>query len=81
GVTGIFNIASAQPVSMKTLAELVVRAAPGCQSQVRPSGEPDTQEGATALVSIDKAARMLGWKPRTSLEDGIAACVRARLGA
>jgi UDP-glucose 4-epimerase len=71
GRGGLYNISSGSPVTMRRLAELVVRCLPGCASRVGPSGEEDAQEGAGASYSIERAARLLGWQPRVSLEDGI----------
>lgn len=76
--SGVFNISGGRPVTMKRLAELVVRSVEGCRSYVQPSGEDDPQEGSTALFSIEKAKRELGWIPRTSLESGIKKCVLHR---
>jgi UDP-glucose 4-epimerase len=67
----IFNISGGEPVSMKTLAELVRQSVPGCDSPVGPSGEPDPQEGARARFSIRKARELLGWTPRVKLEAGV----------
>jgi UDP-glucose 4-epimerase len=68
---GIFNIAGGSPVSMRELAELIVRIIPYTGSKVIPSGQKDPQEGWAALFSIEKAARELGWSPCISLEEGI----------
>lgn len=68
---GIFNVAGGTPITMKDLAELVVRLVPGGGSKVFPSGQPDPQEGWTAPFCIDKARLELGWTPRVSLEEGI----------
>jgi UDP-glucose 4-epimerase len=75
GKSGVFNISGGEPVTMKELAELVVRFVNGCRSVIRASGEKDPQEGSTALFSVEKAKRELGWVPRTSLASGIKKCV------
>jgi nucleoside-diphosphate-sugar epimerase len=77
--SGIFNIAAGEPATMKELAELVVEAVPGCSSKVTPSGEEDPQEGVTALFSIKKARKQLGWTPRISLREGLQRTIEARL--
>jgi UDP-glucose 4-epimerase len=79
GKSGVFNISGGRPVTMKQLGDLVVRSVNGCQSMIQPSGEEDSQEGSTALFSIEKAKRELGWVPRTSLESGINKCVLHRM--
>lgn len=73
---GVYNISGGRPVTMRELAELVVRSVPGCASEAAPSGEDDPQEGAAANYSIAKAGAVLGWRPLVSLEEGIKACVR-----
>jgi UDP-glucose 4-epimerase len=75
GKSGVFNISGGEPVTMKHLAELVVHSVNGCQSVIQTSGEEDPQEGSTALFSVEKAKRELGWVPRTSLASGIKKCV------
>ncbi len=70
-VSGIFNIASGSPISMRALAELVVHVIPGTKSRVVPSGQHDPQEGNRASFDISKAREMLGWYPMVRLEDGI----------
>lgn len=77
GVNGTYNIAGGQPISMLELATLVARVAGLDESMAQRSGEDDPQEGLRARFSIDLAERNLGWVPRMSLPDGIAACVAA----
>jgi len=67
----VFNIASGNPISMRDLAELVVRTVPGTGSRIIPSGIPDPQEDYRAAFSIRKAETLLGWRPLISLTDGI----------
>lgn len=79
GRSGIYNISGGHPISMRQLAEIVVRCVPECTSCVGPSGEEDPQEGATAMYSIKQAMTDLGWQPQVSLESGIRAWVWTRL--
>lgn len=69
--TGVFNIASGVPVTMRELAELVVAATPGSASEIRAAGAPDPQDGYPARYSIARAADILGWRPRVTLADGV----------
>jgi nucleoside-diphosphate-sugar epimerase len=70
GRSGVFNVASGEPVTMKELAELVTElVAP--EVRVVGSGQPDPQEGQTARYSIDAARRVLGWAPATALRRGL----------
>jgi UDP-glucose 4-epimerase len=75
---GVYNIAGGAPVTMKELAEIVVRCVPGCEARWS-LRDADVQESATARYSIEKARSELEWQPRVSLEEGIRACVNARL--
>ncbi len=68
---GIFNIAGGKPVSMKTLANLVIQCVPKTASKVLPAGQPDPQEEYRAIFDISKAGNILGWAPSASLEQGI----------
>jgi UDP-glucose 4-epimerase len=70
GESGIYNISGGHPIGMKQLAELVVRCTESA-SYVGPSGEPDLQEGATALYDIERAINELHWRPQVPLESGI----------
>lgn len=69
--TGLFNIASGQPVTMRELAQTVVTAVPDCASEIRAAGSPDPQDGWPARYSIEKAARLWDWRPQMTLEAGI----------
>lgn len=69
--TGIYNIASGNPVSMKNLAELILSKVPDSTSKMFSSGIPDVQENHKALFDISKAKKELGWQPSISLSDGI----------
>jgi nucleoside-diphosphate-sugar epimerase len=77
--SGVYNIAGGSPVSMKQLAEMVVHHVPNCSSNVRPSGQKDPQEKSTALFSIEKARKELGWTPQVDLEEGLNICIKAEL--
>lgn len=71
GASGVFNISGGQPITMKSLAELVVTIDPSCTSSVVASGLPDPQEGRVARFDTRKAFRELGWSARTPLRVGI----------
>lgn len=68
---GIFNIAANEPISMKSLAKLVVDQFQECKSQVREAGKPDVQERHLALYNTRQARKVLGWNPTTDLKSGI----------
>lgn len=73
--SGIFNVASGEPVTMKNLAKMVIDAIPKCTSKTVSAGIPDPQENYRANYDISKAASILGWRPEVSLETGIATIV------
>lgn len=79
--SGVFNISGERPITMKELAEVVVRSVNGCQSSIQSTSAEDYQEGTKALFSIEKAKKELDWIPKTSLESGIKKCVLFKLGA
>ena len=71
---GIFNIASANPVSMKNLAYLI--AATGrnilhTDSKVYAGNNEDAQENVRVNIDISLAQKVIGWRPQIELEDGI----------
>lgn len=68
--SGIFNIGSGAPISMKNLAELIVKCVPGTQSQILPAKQADPQEGYKFFLNIDKTKRLLMWVPGITLENG-----------
>lgn len=68
--SGVFNVASGEPITMRDLATTVAEVAGGKVGVVA-SGEPDPQEGRTALYDIDAARRVLSWAPATTLRHGL----------
>lgn len=76
GVHGVFNVGSGHSVSVAEVAELVMDAA-GIRKEVASADEPRPGEILDVVADTSRAARELDWRPRTSLEDGIAAVVAA----
>ena len=70
-VKGIFNIASGKPISMKKLANKVIKNVHKSSSKVFASGELDFQEKYRANFDISKALSLLGWEPKVTLDEGI----------
>jgi UDP-glucose 4-epimerase len=73
----VFNIGSGGSVSVGQAVDLVLRlsgraAAVDYQRPVRPAEIPET------IADIRKASRLLGWKPRVTLEDGIRRMLQAQ---
>jgi len=74
-----FNIGTGIETGIRELAEELA-AAVGREVEVRyqPARAGELRRSA---VAIDKAASELGWRPRTGLQDGLAATLRALTGA
>jgi nucleoside-diphosphate-sugar epimerase len=76
---GVCNIASGQPVTMRELAETVLSVVPNTRSEIIFPGQPDPQESYRGVFAIEKAKRELGYEPRTTLAEGLRACLTAVL--
>lgn len=70
-VSGCFNVAGADVIRMKALAELVIACMPETTSIVEASGQPDPQERRRVSIPIEASRRALGWSPREDLAGGI----------
>jgi UDP-glucose 4-epimerase len=79
--SGVFNVASGRPVTMKGLALIVARQAGLGEDAVRAAGRPDPREGALARFNVSAAKDVLRWQPSTSLEEGISRCIEERRAA
>jgi UDP-glucose 4-epimerase len=66
---GTFNVASGQPVTMRELADCVVRVVGN--GAVRQGTRPDPLDGATARYGTTRAHSELGWEPRIDLDQMI----------
>ena len=75
--TGVHNIAGGQPITMRDLAETVLSVVPGTKSKIIYSGQSDPQEEYRGIFTIEKARYELGYEPRTSLPEGLRACMAA----
>lgn len=73
--SGIFNAASGRPVSMRELAEIIVRTVG--KGTVVANGKPDPQEGASARYDISRTTATFGWEPRTTLQEMIREMIAA----
>ena len=69
--SGIFNIGTGMPVSMRRLAECVLAAVPGSRSRISLAETPDPQEDYRALLDVSKARAELNWVARTPLLEGL----------
>jgi len=68
-VRGTFNVASGGPVTMRVLADSVVRVVGN--GSVRQGNQADPLDGATARYDIARARSELGWEPRVNLDEMI----------
>lgn len=67
----VINIASGEPHTLKEIAQTVVKQIDNSgQLQIGDKAEPEGAIGNLSC-SIEKAERVLGWKPKTLLEDGL----------
>lgn len=64
---GIFNAASGHTVTMRELAETVIKRIGG--GGIAMSGQPDPNESIYARYDVRKARQQLGWEPRFTLGD------------
>ncbi len=81
--SGIFNIAGSNPISMKELAETVAEIANkafGLHVKVCASGFEDPQENHRRNISIEKAGKLLNWKPEVRIIDGLAEMITGSKG-
>jgi len=77
---GVFNVGSGHSASVAEVAQLVNHAAGLCKPVVSAEA-PRPGEVMDVIADISPAAAELGWRPRTSLADGIAAVVAAERAA
>jgi nucleoside-diphosphate-sugar epimerase len=70
-VSGVFNITSGQCVSMRELADSIIRSFPNSKSKIVLLDKVDPQERVRTEYSIEKAARDLGYTPAFSIDSGI----------
>lgn len=73
GRTGVYNIAGGRQITIQELAEKILELT-GSESEIRhlPEREGDIKH---SLADVSKAGKELGWKPETSLEEGLRSCV------
>ncbi|HKA06311.1 MAG TPA: hypothetical protein VKD71_03580, partial [Gemmataceae bacterium] len=68
----IFNVGSGQPTSFLELAKLLERICPTCTWHYAPfSPERAAQEPGDFYADIAKIRGVVGWEPRTDLEEGL----------
>lgn len=80
---GVFNIAGSSSISMKELAETVAEIANNAfnaQIKAYASGFEDPQEDLRRNISIEKAGRLLNWKPEVRIEDGLTEMIVGKTG-
>lgn len=70
--SGVFNIAGDRSITNIDLAHLCVRVLHS-SSRIDMTGAADPEEGRTWDVSIEKAGRLLGYRPQFSVDASIAA--------
>jgi nucleoside-diphosphate-sugar epimerase len=68
--SGVFNLATEKPISMKELSNLIVNITCS-KSVIINSGITDKQENYKASYSVEKSKNILKWNPKITLENGI----------
>ncbi len=71
---GVFNIASRYSISMKNLADLIIKLGRNIfntTSGVYAKNEIDPQENVRVNIDINLAEKVIGWKPQIELDEGI----------
>jgi len=76
GVRGVFNLGSGHSSSVAEVAQLIKDAA-GVQKPILSAEQQRPGEVMDVYADTARATAELGWRPRTSLADGIAAVVAA----
>ena len=66
--SGVLNAGGGDSLSMKDLANLIVRLTPGSTSRVTASGLPDPQDDYRWIPELDSARAAIGYAPSVSLE-------------
>ncbi len=77
-VSGVYNLGSGQSASVAEVAELIRNAA-GTIKPIVSDDQPRPQEVMEVRADISRASSDLGWRPSTSLAEGIAKTVAAEL--
>ncbi len=75
----IYNVGSGEPASINQLAQQIIQAT-GSSSEIKHSEIPDERKNLEVhyrVANIDKISSHTGWKPQTTLKDGIARIVAA----
>lgn len=73
----IFNVASGQPLTFIELANTLIEVAQSGRWEFAPfTPERAAQEPGDFYADISKIERIVGWKPRFSLRDGLAATIK-----
>ncbi len=75
--SGVYNIASADSISNYELAQTCIHELRS-SARVEFVGKPDPEEGTVWDVSVSKAYRDLGYRPRFSIRDSIRAVAHER---
>ena len=76
GVRGVYNLGSGESASVAEVAELIRQAA-GTKKPIVGEEQPRRQEVMDVRADISRASSDLGWRPTTSLADGLRKTVTA----
>jgi UDP-glucose 4-epimerase len=75
---GVYNVSGNSPVSMRSLAELVIECVGGDPSRIRVGTASDAQDGYRGVFPTDKAHSAFGFTARVTLREGLRRMIDAR---
>jgi nucleoside-diphosphate-sugar epimerase len=78
-IRGTYNMGSGSSASVDDISQLISQAA-GVGKPLVSEGSPRSNEIMDTVADISRAEAELGWRPSTSLKEGIAAVVAAARG-
>ena len=70
-ISGVYVIATGFSISMKSLAELILKTYPESKSEIKSVSVDKVEVGFNSRFDISKANNILGWESKVSLEKGI----------
>lgn len=68
--SGVFNVGSGQPVTMETLARMVIEKSSSTSRLLLDAGD-DAQDDFRSYLDISKIKKTIGWSPEISIERGV----------
>jgi dTDP-glucose 4,6-dehydratase len=76
GKPGTYNITGPGAITMKELADTIVKLLPNTKAKVVYRNQPDPNEGQTRIVPLTKATEGLGYSPKFDIAAGLQSMIR-----